>query len=157
MHGSIRDRLEDLLAAGTGSAADAESATHLVSCSECSSELASMKTQSELLQSLRPPDGLEPAPGFYARVLQRLETRAKESVWAVFAYSPVSKRIVYASLTLALMLGTYVITQEKRDGHIGGTNIVAQQVHEYPLVAGTQEEQRDAVLVNFASRSGSPQ
>jgi len=157
MHGSIRDRLEDLLAGGRGAAADADSATHLFSCKECSSELASMKAQSELLQSLRPPEDVEPAPGFYARVLQRLETRAKESVWAVFAYSPVSKRIVYASLTLALMLGTYVITQERRDGHLGGTDIVAQQLHDYPLVAGTQAEQRDAVLANFASGSGSPQ
>jgi hypothetical protein len=55
------------------------------------------------------------------------------------------------------MLGTYVITEERRDGHLGGTNIVAQEHNDYPLVAGSQAEQRDAVLANFASPSGSPQ
>lgn len=157
MHGSMRDRLEALLAAGKGVAEDEGLATHLLSCKECSSEFASMREHSELLKSLRAPGDLEPAPGFYGRVLQRLEACAKDSIWATFVYSPVSKRIVYASLTLALMLGTYVITQETRDGHLGGRNIVAQESQDYPLVAGSQAEQRDAVLVNFASPSGSPQ
>jgi anti-sigma factor RsiW len=156
MHGSVRDRLEDLLAAGRGTAENDDLARHLSSCSECSWELASMRAQSELLQSLRAPEDVEPAPGFYARVLQRIEERAKDSAWAVFIYSPISKRLVYASLTLALMLGTYVITQERRDGHLGETRIVAQQLQDYPLVVGSQAEQRDAVLANFASRSGSP-
>lgn len=156
MHASIRDRLEDLLARAAG--ANREKLTnHLSSCSECSSELASMEAQSELLRSLRPPDALEPAPGFYARVLQRIEDSAKDSIWAVFIYSPISKRLVYASLTIALVLGTYVITSETRDGHLGGPRIVAQQLHEDPLVAGSQAEQRDAVLANFAAHSGSLQ
>jgi hypothetical protein len=116
-----------------------------------------MKAQSEMLQSLRAPELLEPAPGFYARVLQRIEERAKDSIWASFIYSPFAKRLVYASLTLALMLGTYVITEESRDGHLGKPAVVAQQLHEDPLVAGSQAEQRDAVLANFASHSGSLQ
>lgn len=157
MHGSIRNRLEDLLAA-RGTAVEQEGlVTHLACCAACSSELAAMKAQAKLLESLRAPEELEPAPGFYARVLQRIEERAKDSMWASFIYSPFAKRLVYASLTVALMLGTYVITEESRDGHLGGPTIVAQQVHEYPLVVGSQAEQRDAVLANFASNSGSLQ
>ena len=116
-----------------------------------------MSTQSELLKTLRAPEELEPAAGFYARVLQRIEERAKESIWAAFIYSPFSKRLVYASLTIALMLGTYVIAEESRDGHLGATRMVAQQLHDGPLVVGNQAEQRDAVLANFASESGSLQ
>lgn len=116
-----------------------------------------MKAQSELLQSLRAPEQLEPAPGFYARVLQRIEERTKDSIWAVFIYSPFSKRLVYASLTVALMLGAYVVAQETRDGHLGGPRMVAQQWHDDPLVAGSQAQQRDAVLANFAAHSGSLQ
>jgi hypothetical protein len=157
MHGSVRDRLEDLLAARGRVAKNEALTTHLSSCSECSSELASMKAQSELLQLLRPLEDVEPAPGFYSRVLQRIEERAKDSIWSVFIYSPVSRRLVYASLTVALMLGIYVITEERRDGHLGGPNMVAQQLQYHPLVEGSQAEQRDAVLANFASRSGSLQ
>jgi len=157
MHGSVRDRLEDLLAARGRTAANEGLTEHLSSCNECSSEVASMKAQCELLQSLRPREDVEPAPGFYSRVLQRIEERAKDSIWAVFIYSPITKRLVYASLTVAVMLGTYVITEEKRDGHLGGTNMVAQELQYHPLVAGSQAEQRDAVLANFASRSGSLQ
>ena len=116
-----------------------------------------MKAQSELLHSLRVPEEIEPAAGFYARVLQRIEERAKESIWAGFIYSPFGKRLAYASLTIAVMLGTYVITQETRDGHLGGQTVVAQDFHDDALVAGSQAQQRDAVLVNFASHQGSLQ
>ena len=157
MHGSVRESLEDLLAARGAAVEKNGVAQHLSSCAECSSEVQSMKAQSELLKTLRAPEEVEPVAGFYARVLQRIEERAKESIWAVFIYSPFSKRLVYASLTVALMLGSYVIAQESRDGHLGGTRMVAQQLHDGPLVIGSQAEQRDAVLANFASEPGSAQ
>ncbi len=157
MHGSMRDRLEDLLAARGVAAEDEGLVKHLSSCAECSSELQRMTAQSELLHSLRAPEEMEPTPGFYARVLQRIEERTKDSIWAAFIYSPASKRLVYASLTIALMLGTYVITQESWDGHLRGPRVVAQDFHYDPLVAGSQAQQRDAVLANFASHQGSLQ
>lgn len=153
MHGSMRDRLEDLLA-GRGTAAVDGSVKHLSSCSSCASEFEAMKAQAEAVRWLRASEELQPAPGFYARVLQRIDERARESMWAAFIYSPFAKRLVYASVTLAVMLGTYVITEETRDGRLGGERIVAQQVHEDPLVMGSQEQQRDAVLANFAVHQG---
>ncbi len=152
MHGSIRERLEDLLAARGAAAGKEASAAHLLRCAECSTELESMKAQAGLIRTtLRPPEELEPAPGFYARVLQRIEEHAKESMWAVFTDSPFGKRLAYASLMVALMLGAYVVTQESRDGHLGGPRIVAQSMHQDALVAGSPAEQRDAVLENFAA------
>jgi len=152
MHGSIRDRLEDLLAARGAAGEHTDLATHLSACAECSRELTTMKAQAELLHRWRTPEELEPAPGFYARVLQRIEERTKASMWGALLYSPFTKRLVYASLTLALMLGTYVITQESRDGHLGGgASIVAQDVREEAPVIGSPDEQRDAVLANFAA------
>ena len=122
-----------------------------------------MQAQAELIRTLRAAEEVEPAPGFYARVLQRIEERAKESIWAVFVDSPFGKRLAYSSLLLAVLLGSYVITQEKRDGHLGEPPIIAQSVHQDALVAGSPAEQRDAVLENFAahpvlvSSEGSPQ
>jgi len=157
MHGSTRDRLEELLADRGAGASAREVRQHVSSCPECLSELESMKSQSDLLQLLRPPEGTEPSPGFYGRVLQRIEQRAKRSIWAVFIYSPISKRLVYASLTAALALGTYVVTQESRDGHLRAQSVIAKDFHNDALVEGDQAQQRDAVLANFASHQGIPQ
>jgi anti-sigma factor RsiW len=150
MHGFIRDRLEDLLADGETATEDAASMKHLSSCAACAAEVASMKEQAGALRTLRAPEEVQPAAGFYARVLQRIDERARESMWAPFIYSPFAKRLVYASLTLAVMLGTYVITAETRDGHLTGERIVAQQLQQSALVVGSPEQQRDAVLANFA-------
>jgi hypothetical protein len=114
-----------------------------------------MQVQANLFQSLRAPEELDPAPGFYARVVQRIEERAKASIWGAFIYSPFSKRLMYASLSLAVMLGTYVVTQEARDGHLSGVQtVIAQSAHYDAPVTGSETEQRDAVLENFAVHQG---
>ena len=150
MHGSIRDRLEDLLGAEQ-STGHGDGSNHLSSCLPCSMELEKMKAQSEMLRLLRTPEELEPAAGFYARVLQRIEERAKESIWSAFIYSRFANRLVYASLTVALALGSYVIAEESRDGHLGTHRMVADNVHAGAPVFGDQSQQRDAVLENFAA------
>lgn len=115
-----------------------------------------MKEQAEALHRLRAPGELEPAPGFYARVMQRIEERAKESIWAEFVYSAFAKRLTFASLALALLLGSFVIGEETRDGHLSGERVIAQQLHADEPVMGTQQQQRDAVLVNFAVHQFAP-
>jgi hypothetical protein len=109
-----------------------------------------MKTQSELLQSLRAPGELEPTVGFYARVVQRIEERANSSIWSFLIDSPFGKRLAYASLAIALLLGTYVVSEESQDGHLSNRVVVSQNSSFTPVI-GNQQEQRDAVLVNFAS------
>jgi anti-sigma factor RsiW len=168
MHEYIRGQLEDLLAAesaalrlqGAIAKHDAKAvAKHLQSCSDCSSELDSMKAQAALLRTLRAPEEeVEPTAGFYARVMQRIEDCAKDSIWSVFIYSPFGKRIAFASLAIAALLSTYVVTLEARDGHLGGENLVAQQqLNGQAPCFGSQAQQRDAVLINFASSQGSSQ
>ncbi|HEX4232084.1 MAG TPA: hypothetical protein VHZ07_25685 [Bryobacteraceae bacterium] len=129
---------------------------HLSSCSECATEFQAMKQQADLLRSLAVEE-VEPVVGFYSRVLQLIEERAKDSIWTVFD-SPLGKQIMFASLALAMLLCTYLVAQESRDGHLGDP-IVAQDINPDPdqPVMGTASQQRDAVLVNFASYHGSPQ
>src|SRR5947209_876191 len=127
MHGYIRDQLEDLLATappagrlpGAIPKYDVEGVSkHLQSCADCSSELETMQAQSAILRALRAPeDEVEPAAGFYARVMQRIEESAKDSIWSVFIYSPFGKRLAFASLAIAALLSTYVVSLEARDGH----------------------------------------
>ena len=158
MHGPIRDRLEDLLAAapsqtempGSVSSYEKTIAEHLAMCGECSSEFELMNNQSALLRSLRASEEQEPTAGFYARVVQRIEERTKNSIWSVFIYSPFGARLGVASLALAALLGTYVIGTEAKDGHLGSHNLVSDA-----SFYGDQAQQRDAVLVNLVSSQGS--
>lgn len=152
MHGPVRDRLERLLTETSSLGESKEVEKHLSSCAECSAELEAMKTQSKLFSSLRTEE-TEPMAGFYARVMQRIEERANTSVWTAFIYSSFGVRLAYASLAIALVLGTYWITEESQDGHLGGSTFVAHKSTDITPVIGDRQEQRDAVLVNFASFS----
>ena len=152
MHGPIREKLEELLA--TGALPD-ETARHLEACQGCTAELRSMKEQSELLHSLRPVAEIEPAAGFYARVVQRIEDTGVRSIWSVFTEGAFGTWLAYASLALALLVGGWLVTTERHDGHIGSEPVIA---HESPSgaemqVKGDQAHQRDVVLVNLASYS----
>jgi anti-sigma factor RsiW len=160
MHGFVRDRVEDLLAAKPSAGACEVAKGHLNGCLECAAEFNEFRAQSELLRSLRPPEEIEPSPGFYARVLQRIEERAKKSIWWVFVYSPVGKRLAYVSLATAVVLGSYVIAQETRDGGFSASPrvVVSEVASHYDVpVVGNPDQQRQAVLENFASHSGTLQ
>jgi hypothetical protein len=144
MHEPIRDRLEDLLRdRGYRSVAG-----HLADCAECSTELDAMTQQASLFATLRGPE-MEPAAGFYARVMQRIEESEIGSFWSFFVDSSFSHRLAYASLAIAVVLGTYVISTESRE-HRGFGNLALSSSHYDVLVMGDQTEQRDAVLENFA-------
>jgi len=144
MHGPIRDRLEDLLRKDEGLGG------HLASCAECSSEIHGMRQINRQLATLRGPE-VEPAAGFYMRVLQRIEEHEGPiTLLAFLAESAFSRRLVLASLTLAVALGGYVVSQERHQGYAPSTEVAVSVSHLDPPVMGSQDEQRDAVLANFA-------
>jgi anti-sigma factor RsiW len=152
MHEPVRNHLEDLLARKNGVIGQGKPGLHLQSCPECLSEFKSMQAQSELFQSLRAPEEMEPAVGFYARVLQTIEDRAKGSIWAGFIYSPVRARLAYMALSLAVVLGAYVVAQETHESNLEHQRAVVERAYADPPEFGSPTQQRDAVLVNLVSR-----
>jgi hypothetical protein len=116
-----------------------------------------MKEQTEWLKSLRAPEEMEPGPGFYARVMQRIEENGVRSIWSVFTEGVFGTRLAYLSLALAILVSGWLITTERKDGHIGSEPVIA---HVTPTgkdvtVSGDKNHQRDVVLVNLASFSDS--
>ena len=152
MHEPVRNQLEELLAKKNGVIEQGKSGLHLQSCSECLSEFKAMQAQSEFLRSLRTPEELEPVAGFYARVMQTIEDRAKRSIWAGFIYSPVRTRLAYMSLSLAVVLGAYVVAEETHESNLEHQRVAVERASVEAPVFGSPTQQRDAVLVNFASR-----
>jgi predicted anti-sigma-YlaC factor YlaD len=114
MHRIIRDHLEQVLGERPP-APDHPAGKHLSECEECRDAVAGMREQAAMLRQFRAADAemVEPRPGFYARVLERIEAQTPSSVFALFFDSVFARRIAMASLALALLLGVYVISSEQ--------------------------------------------
>lgn len=107
----------------------------------------------ELLRLLRPEGEVVPSPGFYARVMNRIESQSKTSIWSIFSDSLFARRLSYASLTFLVLLGTYFVsTTESNQPLAASTPEAILAGDEQPQPVG-RDPQRDraVVLVNLAS------
>jgi anti-sigma factor RsiW len=115
MHQPITERLEDYLSGMVDSEGREEIDRHLDSCEDCRRELNAMQKQSSLLKALRPNEDVDLAPGFYARVLDRIESQRIPSIWEILLEPAFGRRLAYASLTVMLLLGTLIVTSGNQD------------------------------------------
>ena len=58
-----------------------------------------------LLAELKAPDEVSPHAGFYARVMDRIESQRSKSIWSIFIEPLFGRRLVVASGLLMLILG----------------------------------------------------
>jgi predicted anti-sigma-YlaC factor YlaD len=143
MHRLIRDRLEQLLESNDGAHLE-ECRAHLEECEECRAELDALREQRTFLLELRAPEDLEPHPGFYARVMERIEPHQASSMWNLFFESPFGRRIAVVSMAAALFLSVYLVASER---------LAEQPLVDQPGLALTQAgaPDRDSVLVNLVT------
>jgi len=109
MHREIFEHLEDVLSGAPPDLA----VRHLGKCAECREKVAAMQGQAVMVRQLKPLPDAEPRPGFYARVLERIEAEGAASIWNLFAESVFAKRIAIASLSLIVLLGIYLVSAER--------------------------------------------
>jgi predicted anti-sigma-YlaC factor YlaD len=158
MHRPIRERLEEFLTRDEDQPLPAEFQLHLENCDECLDAVQQMKRQAELLTVLRAPASVTPDPGFYARVMGRIEKQSPPSFWSVFLQPAFGKRLVYASLTLLVLLSTYLVTTEPAATQYGfraPEALLATQEDPAPALSADQERDRNAILVDLATYSTS--
>jgi len=158
MHRLIRDHLEEVLAGSVaGSSREhGDRLKHLHECEECRQEVDAMREHAALLQKLRTPASadLSPRPGFYARVMDRIEAQGAGSIWTAVFESQFGRRIALASITLAVLLGVYLVTSEQSMEPFNATSEPAQMIagEDQPglvLTQGTPD--RGSVLVNLVT------
>ncbi len=70
-----------------------------------------MQAHSHTIRALRPDADMEPLPGFYARVLERIEQTRPSSFWNVLVESAFGPRLALASAVLAVLMGIALVTQ----------------------------------------------
>jgi anti-sigma factor RsiW len=158
MHQSISKNLEEYLN-GSASEIPAEFHRHLGECPDCAGDLERLEAQSQLLRSLGSAKDAALRPGFYARVMERIEAQKRLSIWSVFLDRKFGFRLAVASGMLAALLCGYLVTSEP-GGSETGVAATVSTVGSAGASAGSgldasldQDDalQRDAVLVDLAS------
>ncbi len=110
MHEPVIQRLEEYLD-GDGPFPEVEE--HLSKCDECREELAAMRSADGVVPSLRLKRKPSPIAAFYARLMNRIETQARPSVWSLFGESMFAKRLAYASATFLVLIGVVFMSAEQ--------------------------------------------
>jgi predicted anti-sigma-YlaC factor YlaD len=152
MHGLIRERLEDYLRPAAGRKVPPEIEQHLRVCDECRGELSWMQEQARMLRGLAPERMCDPSPGFYARILERIEARQSTSIWNVFLEPAFGRRIVATSLALACLLGGYLAFTETQNTRPVANAEAIIAVEEHPPGLGVDRQRdRDTMLVTLAT------
>ena len=114
MHAAELDRLEEYLSGSLEPAALDKIEVHLKTCEACRHEVESMQELSRCLAALRPEAVPDPAPGFYARVMERVgrQTAALTfSNWFTWQLA-FGRRVAFAALVTFAILGSYLIMHE---------------------------------------------
>jgi hypothetical protein len=113
-----------------------------------------MERQASLLRAFRLSEAVEPAPGFYARVVQRIEAQPKPSLWALLLDPGFGRKLVYASLTAVVLLSTYLISTDSAqivaESEPVAEVMLADQNSDVPL-GQDQQRDRDAILVSLTT------
>jgi anti-sigma factor RsiW len=149
MHQPVRDGLEDYLAGKPVPSDNFD--RHLKACTECATELEILREQTRLLALLRVSETLEPAPGFYGRVINRIERHAQPSMWSLLREPALGRRIAVASAALALMISAYIVSTEPFRAIPASSGVVAiQQLSQQDSPAAAAQD-RDTVLASLAS------
>ncbi|HYI98001.1 MAG TPA: hypothetical protein VEX68_30970 [Bryobacteraceae bacterium] len=152
MHEPVIQRLEEYLDGG-GPFPEVEQ--HLSKCDDCREELEAMREQSALFRRAFKVEA-EPDAAFYARLMTRIETQARPSVWSLFAESMFAKRLAYASATFLVLIGVVFMSAEQDQATAYGDPgmILAGDERYIPVNMDTEvdsERDRQVVLVNLTT------
>jgi hypothetical protein len=154
MHQPILKGLEAYLAGAPGP----EFAEHLDQCRPCRETVDAIARQSRLLRCLRYQGEMEPDPGFYARVLDRIDSQKQQSIWYLFLEPLFARRLLYASATLLVLLTLFLFNAGPQLPTLAEDLPPESALIDEPapvpvtLVSGMQPaEERDVVLVQLTT------
>lgn len=152
MHQPIRERLEQYLGGTEDAGGVLRIESHLAECKDCRREVEGMRRQAVLLRVLRPDGELDPAPGFYARVMDRIEMQRSASVWSILLEPVFARRLAYASLALLVLLGTLALSVDTEPVIApSSAEVIMVEDPIGPPLGADPAQDRDVVLVNLAT------
>lgn len=106
-----------------------------------------------LFAELRAPQDVGPRPGFYARVMERIEQQQPNSIWSAFLEPVFGKRIAVAALALAVLLAVFVAMNPAGDEE--GLEVMAETPTWY--THGVPAEDRPAPVLSSSVAKMDPE
>lgn len=155
MHEPVKAYVEEYLA-GSDSL-PREFTAHIAECEECRRNVAELQEQSQLLRVLRLAEDaeVEPGVGFYARVVERIDSQRQSSIWSIFLEPAFGRRLAVASAVLAVMMGVYLVSSEPSGMAPMASNsqavMLAGEDEPGPVLGAGQDQDRGSVLVNLVT------
>jgi len=123
MHEPVRSQLEDILQGRVEPIRRGELEAHLAECEECVTELEEIRLYSGVIRALHAPAVPEPRPGFYARVMERIETQARPSFWTLFLDPVFGQRLVYATGAMVLLMASFLLATSGETPQLASTPV----------------------------------
>jgi anti-sigma factor RsiW len=153
MHEPIQDGLEAYLSGRLSTAERHRFLGHLAECSGCRLEVEALREHAEMMRLLRAPEQFDPAPGFYARVMERIEAQTVPSLWSIFLEPAFGGRLLVAALSLFAVLAGAAWRAPSRPVVLGEHNPVTVLATYEMQPASGEDPQRDreVVFANLAS------
>ena len=155
MHDLVRENLEDYLAGTLDEAKKAEIDALLAANPQAAQELALYQESSLLFQELRvSTEEAEQEPGFYARVMERVEQEQRVPFWAVFLQPLFARQLVFACLMCFALLGAYVAVfgSNQPSPYIAESILTERPLPEYNVRLGADlDRNRESMLATLVA------
>jgi len=139
MHAVLMDSLEEYLAGTAEPAELRDIEAHLKTCATCREEVAAMQQVSYWMRALKPEQPIQPAAGFYARVMQQIGDRKPTPTFSsLFALDlAFGRRLAFGCLLTLAVLGSYLVTRETGEPAALSPEVVMAQ-QDAPTVDATK-------------------
>jgi hypothetical protein len=148
MHRLIQDHLEEVLRE-TERVETSPVSAHLAVCKECREEVDAMRLQASALRAFRVSDDmLAPRPGFYARVMERIEAQRPIDIWELFFDSAFARRIAMASMAMVVLFSLYLVSSERLAQPV---SVAVEESQPGMTLSKAGLPDKDAVLVNLVT------
>jgi len=156
MHRPIKDHLEDFLQGSCERELLKEFEAHLEGCEECFQQVQQMRELSHNVRGLRSPEMMAPLPGFYGRVMARIEAQPKPTIWSLLLDPVFGRRLVLATASLLVLLGTFLVSTATEPPMLASNGVPEAMLASQPEAQvvyqpADPQTQRDAILVNLAT------
>jgi len=154
MHRSVEDHIEEFLEGRLDGPAREAFAAHVGECRQCHDLVSQMMAHAGALRMLRAPADLEPAAGFYGRVMRRVEAEGRPSFWGLLLDPVFGRNLVYASAALVILMGVFLLATEPVAHELASTPVqVLADRPTAPVDGDNPQNGRDSLLVTLATFS----
>jgi anti-sigma factor RsiW len=151
MHAVVMDSLEEYLAGTAEPAELRDIEAHLKTCATCREEVAGMQQVSYWMRALKPEQPIQPAPGFYARVMQQIGDRKPVPTFSSLVGLDMAfgRRLAFGCLLTLAVLGSYLVTHETGEPAALSPEVVMAQQDSPAFEASQAHEAMLATLTRY--------